>query len=57
MDEANLTLHYSFGNQPRAVQIIAKVVSYILHPLFIPTYIFLWLVKRFAINFAGITQQ
>jgi hypothetical protein len=40
-----------------ALKIFAKIVSYVLHPLFIPTYIFLWLVKRFAINFAGITQQ
>lgn len=57
MSEANLTVHYSDSNQSKTLKIIAKVVSYILHPLFIPTYIFLWLVKRFPINFDGITQQ
>lgn len=40
-----------------ALKIFAKIVSYILHPLFIPTYIFLWLVNRFPIHFAGITQH
>ena len=57
MNEANLTADYSYTNQPPALRIIAKIVSYILHPLFIPTYVFLWLVKRFTINFDDITQQ
>lgn len=56
MSEANLTMHYSFGDQPKALKIIAKIVSYILHPLFIPIYVFLWLAKRFSVNFDGITQ-
>ncbi len=38
-------------------RIPAKVVSYILHPLFIPTYIFFWLVSRFPFQFTGITPQ
>jgi len=57
MSEATPATDYSYINQPQALKIIAKIVSYILHPLFIPTYVFLWLVKRFPINFDGITQQ
>jgi len=34
---------------------IAKVVSYILHPIFIPTYFFLFLMYQFPMEFAGIT--
>ncbi len=33
----------------------AKMLSYLFHPLFIPTYIFFWLTSRFSIQFAGIT--
>jgi len=36
-------------------KIIAKIISYILHPLFIPIYIFLWLTWRFPINFDDIS--
>lgn len=39
------------------IRVVAKIVSYILHPLFIPTYIFIWIVKRFTVNFDDITQQ
>lgn len=42
-------------NQPAALRLSAKFLSYILHPLFIPTYIFFWLVWRFPTEFAGIT--
>ncbi len=37
------------------LRFLAKVVSYILHPLFIPTYIFLLLMLLFPYEFAGIT--
>lgn len=37
------------------LKITAKIISYILHPLFIPTYIFLWLTKRFPIHFDDIS--
>jgi len=33
----------------------AKIISYVFHPLFIPTYIFLFLVNRFPYEFSGIT--
>ena len=41
--------------QQPVLKAIAKIVSYILHPLFIPTYIFLWLTWRFSINFDDIS--
>jgi len=41
--------------QPLYLRIIAKIISYIFHPLFIPTYIFLWLTLRFPFEFAGIS--
>ena len=43
--------------QNNFLRIPAKIISYIFHPLFIPTYIFLWLVNRFPIEFAGITPE
>jgi len=36
--------------------IIAKIVSYVLHPLFIPTYVFMYLVHQFPYEFVGITD-
>ena len=38
------------------VKLLAKLVSYIFHPLFIPTFVFVWLLFRFPYEFAGITQ-
>lgn len=35
---------------------IAKVFSYIFHPLFIPTYVFLFLMYQFPTEFAGISE-
>lgn len=34
----------------------ATVLSYIFHPLFIPTYVFLFLMNQFPYEFAGITD-
>jgi len=50
MAEETLTLH-----QPLYLRIIAKIISYIFHTLFIPIYIFLWLTLRFPFEFAGIS--
>lgn len=41
----------------RYISIPAKIVSYIVHPLFIPTYLFFWLISRFPFQFEGITPQ
>ena len=43
------------STQPLYLRVTAKIVSYIFHPLFIPTYIFFWLLLRFPFEFAGIT--
>lgn len=40
--------------QPQYIRIPAKVISYLLHPLFIPTYIFLWMYWRFPYEFIGL---
>ncbi|GAB3358068.1 hypothetical protein GCM10027566_22370 [Arachidicoccus ginsenosidivorans] len=40
--------------QSAVIRILAKVLSYVFHPLFIPTYIFLWMVKRFPYEFIGL---
>lgn len=34
----------------------AKVISYVFHPLFIPTYVFIFLVYQVPYEFAGITE-
>jgi hypothetical protein len=36
---------------PKVLQFIAKLISYVFHPLFIPTYIFLFLVYKFPFAF------
>src|SRR6478735_5711491 len=38
-------------------RVTAKIISYIFHPLFIPTYVFFWLLIRFPYQFAGITPM
>ena len=53
MKQTSLFYYEHFYQQP-ALKIVAKIVSYVLHPLFIPTYIFLWLTLRFPINFDDI---
>ncbi|TAH12714.1 MAG: hypothetical protein EAZ12_02230 [Sphingobacteriia bacterium] len=35
---------------------LAKVISYIVHPIFIPTYFFVYLMWQFPYGFAGITE-
>lgn len=42
---------------PFYIRIPARILSYIFHPLFIPTYIFLWLMFRFPFEFAGIDER
>lgn len=45
------------GEQPAVLKVFAKIVSYILHPLFIPMYVFIWLEWRFPIHFDDISVQ
>jgi hypothetical protein len=44
------------GKYPLALRLPAQVVSYVFHPLFIPTYIFIFLMKELPYEFAGITM-
>ncbi|MBS1580515.1 MAG: hypothetical protein JST29_12855 [Bacteroidetes bacterium] len=49
----NQTITY----QPnKAIAFLAKTISYIFHPLFIPTYVILFLVWQFPFEFANITS-
>jgi membrane-associated phospholipid phosphatase len=41
--------------QPAVLRAVAKLVSYLFHPLFLPTYIFFWVLLRLPFEFAGIT--
>lgn len=41
---------------PLHISIPAKIISYVFHPLFIPTYIFIFLTKQFPYEFADITD-
>lgn len=49
--ERNKTIEYPFY-----LTVPAKVISYIFHPLFIPTYIFIFLVYQFPSAFVDITD-
>ncbi len=42
--------------QPAALIVSGKLLSYLFHPLFIPTYIFVFLVFQVPYEFAGITE-
>ena len=50
---ANTTMQ---NPQPKIVQYIAHLLSYVLHPLFIPTYFFLYLMQVLPFEFVGITD-
>jgi len=41
----------------KVITILAKIISYLFHPLFIPTYIFWLLVKYFPYDFPGINEK
>jgi hypothetical protein len=43
----------SFTTYPRTFKIIAKTISYLLHPLFIPVYFYFFLIQIFPYEFAG----
>ena len=45
------------AQQPPVLRIGAKIISYVFHPLFLPTYVFFWLLLRFPYEFAGITPM
>lgn len=41
---------------PKGLQIVSKLFSWVFHPLFIPTYLFFWLLNRFPFEFSDITE-
>ena len=44
------------NTQPKLVQYLAHLFSYVFHPLFIPTYFFLYLMQVLPFEFVGITD-
>lgn len=50
------TQHREIPQNPAYISIPAKIISYVFHPLFIPTYFFIFLAKQFPYEFAGITD-
>ena len=52
-----MTAIISGSRQPLYFRIPAKLFTYVFHPLFLPTYVFLWLVFRFPLEFPGITPE
>ena len=50
---ANSTMEKS---QPKIIKYMAHLLSYVFHPLFIPTYFFLYLMQVLPFEFVGITD-
>ena len=48
--------HNMEKSQPMIVKYLAHLLSYIFHPLFIPTYFFLYLMQVLPFEFVGITD-
>jgi hypothetical protein len=44
------------NSQPRIVKYLAHLLSYVFHPLFVPTYFFLYLMQVLPFEFVGITE-
>ena len=44
------------NTQPKVVKYVAHLLSYVLHPLFIPTYFFLFLMQVLPFEFVGISE-
>lgn len=43
------------SRQPQYIRIPAKLLSYVCHPLFVPTYLFIWMQYRFPFEFIGLS--
>ena len=43
-------------NQPKSLRITAQLISYLFHPLFIPTFFMLYLIRVVPFEFVGITD-
>jgi hypothetical protein len=42
---------------PAALKIVAKVISYVFHPLFIPTYVYFFMTQLFPFEFSGMLEK
>lgn len=42
--------------RPKPLLFLAKALSFLFHPLFVPTYFFLYLMQAYPYEFAGITE-
>lgn len=47
----------SLKAQSAPLTLVAKIISYIFHPLFVPTYFYLWTLNRFAVEFAAAPEN
>jgi hypothetical protein len=50
------TIHTPIGTGNKILKGLASLISYLFHPIFIPTYVFLFLMWQFPYEFAGITD-
>ncbi len=50
------TIHTPIEKGNKLLKGVASFVSYLFHPIFIPTYVFLFLMWQFPYEFAGITE-
>ena len=50
------TINSNEGMGQRWLKRVASLISYLFHPIFIPTYLFLFLMWQFPYEFAGITD-
>lgn len=44
-------------NAPAVLKILAKVISYVFHPLFIPTYVYFFMTQLFPFEFSGMLEE
>ena len=44
------------NKQPQSLRIIAQFISYVFHPLFVPTFFFIFLMNTLPYKFEGITD-
>jgi hypothetical protein len=44
-------------NAPASLRFFAKVISYVFHPLFIPTYVYFFLTQAFPYEFSGLLRN
>lgn len=51
-----MTAHTASKQQPKALRVIANIISYIFHPVFMPTVMAIVLYKLSPANFAGISN-